>query len=143
MEQEMRLYFDARAENEGLARVVVSAFAVRRNPTLDVLTDIKTAVSEAVTNAIVHGYKNVGGEVLVHCRLAENDMLEVTVSDEGCGITDIEQAMQPFFSTGEEGERSGMGFSVMKTFMDDVDVQSLPGRGTSVRMRKCLRGDNE
>ena len=136
---QMKLEFWSVPENEGFARVAVSAFAVQLNPTLDVLADIKTAVSEAVTNAIVHGYADAPGTVTVTAALMEDGMLEVAVSDQGKGIADIAQAMQPFFTTQPEKERSGMGFSVMQTFMDRIDVESQPGEGTTVRMKKRLR----
>lgn len=135
----MELKFLSVPENEGFARVAVSAFAVQLNPTLDVLADIKTAVSEAVTNAIVHGYEGTMGMVGVSAALMEDGCLEVSVTDQGKGIENISQAMQPFFTTQPEKERSGMGFSVMQTFMDQVTVDSEPGRGTAVRMRKRLR----
>lgn len=136
---QMELKFLSVPENEGFARVAVSAFAVQLNPTLDVLADIKTAVSEAVTNAIVHGYENETGVVEIAAALGKDGMLEVSVSDAGKGIGDIQQAMQPFFTTQPEKERSGMGFSVMQTFMDSVTVESAPGQGTTVRMKKRLR----
>ncbi len=136
---QMELKFLSVPENEGFARVAVSAFAVQLNPTLDVLADIKTAVSEAVTNAIVHGYENETGIVEIAAALGKDGMLEVSVSDAGKGIGDIQQAMQPFFTTQPEKERSGMGFSVMQTFMDSVAVESAPGQGTTVRMKKRLR----
>ena len=127
-------------ENEGFARVAVSAFAVQLDPTLDVLADIKTAVSEAVTNAIVHGYADApGGAVTVTAALRDDGMLEVAVIDKGKGIADIEKAMQPFYTSQPEKERSGMGFSVMQTFMDKVTVESKIGEGTTVRMQKRLR----
>jgi len=135
----MKLEFLSVPENEGFARVAVSAFAVQLNPTLDVLADIKTAVSEAVTNAIVHGYGNGRGTVSIRAALQDTGMLEISVHDDGRGIADIAQAMQPFFTTQPEKERSGMGFSVMQTFMDDVQVESSPGGGTTVRMKKRLR----
>ena len=137
---QMKLEFFSVPENEGFARVAVSAFAVQLDPTLDILADIKTAVSEAVTNAIVHGYENQKGIVTVSAQLWEDGKLEIVVSDQGKGIADIAQAMQPFFTTQPEKERSGMGFSVMQTFMDRVMVESLPGEGTTVRMEKRLRG---
>ena len=136
---QMRLEFLSLPENESFARVAVSAFAVQLNPTLDVLADIKTAVSEAVTNAIVHGYENEPGTVTIVSSLRSDGVLEVSVSDRGRGIADIQQAMQPFFTTQPEKERSGMGFSVMQTFMDRVTVESAPGEGTTVRMQKRLR----
>lgn len=137
---EMKLEFLGVPENEGFARVAVSAFAVQLDPTLDVLADIKTAVSEAVTNAIVHGYDGTtGGMVTVTAALRDDGMLELAVIDKGKGIDDIDRAMQPFFTTQPEKERSGMGFSVMQTFMDKVTVKSKPGEGTTVRMLKRLR----
>lgn len=137
---QMKLEFLSVPENEGFARVAVSAFAVQLDPTLDVLADIKTAVSEAVTNAIVHGYGEKQGIVSIAATLRLDDVLEITVSDQGRGIEDVAQAMQPFFTTQPEKERSGMGFSVMQTFMDSVDVSSVPGEGTTVRMEKRLKG---
>ncbi len=137
---EMKLEFRGVPENEGFARVAVSAFAVQLDPTLDVLADIKTAVSEAVTNAIVHGYAGApDGTVTVTAALRDDGILEVAVIDQGKGIDDIDRAMQPFFTTQPEKERSGMGFSVMQTFMDKVTVESKPGEGTAVRMLKRLR----
>lgn len=136
---QMELRFLSLPENEAFARVAVSAFAVQLNPTLDVLADIKTAVSEAVTNAIVHGYEKETGIIEITSMLHADGMLEVSVSDTGKGIEDVERAMQPFFTTQPEKERSGMGFSVMQTFMDGVAVDSVPGRGTTVRMKKRLR----
>ena len=136
---QMKLEFLSIPENEGFARVAVSAFAVQLDPTLDVLADIKTAVSEAVTNAIVHGYPGQLGYVSIVAALRTDGILEISVSDQGLGIVDIEKAMQPFFTTQPEKERSGMGFSVMQTFMDLVFVESTPGKGTTVRMEKRLR----
>ena len=136
---QMKLEFLSVPENEGFARVAVSAFAVQLNPTLDVLADIKTAVSEAVTNAIVHGYEDETGLVVITAALRDDGILEVSVTDTGKGIEDISRAMQPFFTTQPEKERSGMGFSVMQTFMDKVTVESVSGRGTTVRMQKRLR----
>lgn len=134
----MNISFLSVPENESFARVAVSAFAVQLNPTLDVLADIKTAVSEAVTNAIVHGYQDKEGMVSVEAILQRNGLLRITIADQGCGIESIEQAMQPFFTTQPEKERSGMGFSVMQTFMDRVEVQSEPGKGTSVILEKRI-----
>ena len=136
---QMKLEFLSVPENEGFARVAVSAFAVQLDPTLDVLADIKTAVSEAVTNAIVHGYGERLGLVSIAAVLRADGMLEITIADQGRGIEDIDQAMQHFFTTQPEKERSGMGFSVMQTFMDKVAVESAPGEGTTVRMEKRLR----
>ncbi|NCB06028.1 MAG: anti-sigma F factor [Clostridia bacterium] len=139
MENQMEVTFRACPQNESFARVVVAAFAVQLSPTLPEMADIKTAVSEAVTNAIVHGYLHrEDGMVRLKAEYDDRRVLTVTVSDEGCGIPDIEKAMQPFYSTGEKGERSGMGFCVMQTFMDYVDVHSKVGEGTVVTMRKYV-----
>lgn len=135
----MVLEFLSLPENESFARVAVSAFAVQMDPTLDILADIKTAVSEAVTNAIVHGYAEEQGMVKISAELMENGVLKLSVEDRGKGIKDIEQAMQPFFTTQPEKERSGMGFAVMQTFMDKVTVTSAPGEGTTVFMEKQLQ----
>ena len=132
----MRLTFDSRSENEEFARVVVAVFAARMNPTLEEIDDIKIAVSEAVTNAVIHGYQNREGTILIEAAVEEN-VLSVTVSDDGVGISNIEKAMEPMFSTLPE-ERSGMGFSFMEAFMDRVEVISSPGGGTSVTMRKKI-----
>ena len=134
----MRLEFDARPENESFARVTVSAFAVPFNPTMDVLSDIRTAVSEAVTNAIVHAYREQGGVITLEAGLREDGVLTLRVSDIGCGIPDVRQAMQPFYTTQPEKEPSGMGFSVMQSFMDSVRVDSEVGRGTTVYMEKRI-----
>ncbi|MBQ8149889.1 MAG: anti-sigma F factor [Clostridia bacterium] len=141
MENRMELRFDALPQNEAFARVAVAAFAVQLCPTLPEMADIKTAVSEAVTNAIVHGYRNEGGTVVMTADFDDRRMLTVRVRDEGCGIRDVEAAMQPFYSTGDGSERSGMGFCVMQTFMDAVDVDSAPGEGTTVTLRKHILGE--
>ena len=142
MQNRMELIFSARAQNESFARVAIAAFAVQLNPTLPEMADIKTAVSEAVTNAIVHGYQSDETRMVrLSAEYGDRRMLEVTVRDEGCGIRDIEAAMQPFYSTGDGSERSGMGFCVMQTFMDAVEVESAVGEGTTVRMRKYICGE--
>ena len=135
---EMRLDFWSRPENEALARMVISAFIMPVNPTLEQLGDVKTAVSEAVTNAIVHGYRKTQGLVRLRASLDEAAGLSVEIADRGCGIEDVEQARRPFFTTMEDSERSGMGFTVMESFMDDVEVISQLNSGTIVRMRKQL-----
>ena len=143
MHNHMEVKFPARAQNEAFARVAIAAFAVQLNPTLPEMADIKTAVSEAVTNAIVHGYRGREEGVVTLCaEYGESRMLEVTVRDAGCGIRDIAAAMQPFYSTGDGTERSGMGFCVMQTFMDAVEVNSTVGEGTSVIMRKEISGES-
>ena len=141
MQNQMEVIFSACPQNESFARVVIAAFAVQLNPTLPEMADIKTAVSEAVTNAIVHGYENKGGLVRLKAEYCDRRMLTVTVQDDGCGMEDVEAAMQPFYSTGDGAERSGMGFCVMQTFMDAVDVVSKPGEGTTVTMRKYITGE--
>ena len=137
-EEAMRLEISAHSHNESFARAVVGAFVARANPTLEEVADIKTAVSEAVTNSIVHGYKNdPSGLIEIRAILRENE-LEVQISDTGCGIENIEEAMEPFYTSLPEQERSGMGFAVMQAFMDDVQVESTPGEGTHIVMRKTL-----
>jgi len=138
MKNEMTLAFDSISENEGFARVAVTAFVSQLNPTLEEVSDIKTAVSEAVTNAIIHGYPEDIHTVVVRTRL-QDEMVEVWVIDEGVGIEDVEQAMEPLYTTRPEQERSGMGFMFMEAFMDQVEVQSLPGVGTTVYMKKRIR----
>ncbi|MGI6169432.1 MAG: anti-sigma F factor [Christensenellales bacterium] len=134
---EMFLKIPSLSQNESLARVVVGAFAAQLNPTLEELVDIKTAVSEAVTNAIIHGYEDRGGEIEIRARLV-GDRLEVEVKDFGKGIGNLEEAMQPFFTSKPDADRSGMGFTVMETFMDKLRVVSAPGEGTSVIMEKAI-----
>lgn len=135
---EMRLDFLSCPANEAFARMVISAFVLPLNPTLEQLGDIKTSVSEAVTNAVVHGYGEKGGTIRMKAALSDLGELTVEVIDNGCGIRDIQKARQPFFTTLEESERSGMGFTVMESFMDTVHVISEPGRGTTVRMTKKI-----
>ena len=135
---EIRLDFPAIPENEGLARMVVSAFLLPLNPTIEELADVKTAVSEAVTNAIVHGYAQREGTVRLRADYRGDGLLTVDVCDRGCGIEDVARARQPFFTTLEGEERSGMGFTVMESFMDGVEVRSAPGVGTTVRLTKQL-----
>lgn len=131
------IVFTSRSANEGFARAAAACFAAQLDPTLDEVADIKTAVSEAVTNAIVHAYPDSIGQVVVKVRICPDQVLEVTVRDHGRGIPDIEKARQPMFTTGGE-ERSGMGFTIMESFMDRLVVRSTPGRGTTVVMRKRL-----
>lgn len=141
MEQqnEMQIVFDARSENEGFARVAVAAFVSPLDPTMDELADIKTAVSEAVTNCIIHGYQQKEGKIFLECAI-ENNQVMVSITDEGVGIPDIRQAMEPLFTTKPELERSGMGFAFMEAFMDDVQVYSSPGKGTRVVMCRKIGG---
>lgn len=134
---EAAVTFLSRSANEGFARTAAACFAAQLDPTLDEVNDIKTAVSEAVTNAIVHAYPDSIGQVVVKVRICPDQVLEVTVRDHGRGIPDIEKARQPMFTTGGE-ERSGMGFTIMESFMDRLVVRSTPSRGTTVVMRKRL-----
>ena len=134
---EVTLTFPSRSSNEGFARSAAACFAAQMDPTLNELEDIKTAVSEAVTNAIVHGYPDAIGTVTLKLRICPGNILELTVKDKGRGIPDVEKARQPMFTTGGE-ERSGMGFTIMESFMDQLLVRSLPGRGTTVTMKKKL-----
>lgn len=134
---EVTLEFPSRSCNEGFARAAVACFASQMDPTLNELEDIKTAVSEAVTNAIVHAYPDSIGLVFVKARIYQGSVLEVSVKDRGRGISNVEQAREPMFTTGGE-ERSGMGFTIMESFMDRLTVRSVPGRGTTVLMRKKL-----
>ena len=134
---EMCMEFDAKSVNEGFARVAVAAFMSYVNPTMEELADVKTAVSEAVTNAVIHGYENREGKIKIHC-LMEGDLLCVDIEDEGVGIENVERAMEPLFTTKPEMERSGMGFSFMEAFMDELEVESVPGEGTTIHMKKKL-----
>ena len=130
---EMRLIFDARSVNESFARVAVAAFITDLNPTLDEIADIKTAVSEAVTNASIHGYQDPEEKVELTCKICGTEV-DITVEDKGTGIADVKQAMEPFYTSKPELERSGMGFSFMEAFMDRLEVESSPGNGTRVHM---------
>lgn len=154
IKNEMSLEFDAISRNESFARVAVAAFLAPLNPTLEELNDIKTAVSEAVTNSIIHGYENLygygkygekqpayvvihPGKVRIRCSLTD-ELLQIEVEDQGRGIEDIEKAMEPLFTTKPQLERSGMGFAFMEAFMDDLEVESQPGKGTLIRMKKKM-----
>ncbi|MGI6426952.1 MAG: anti-sigma F factor [Natronincolaceae bacterium] len=134
----MKIEFDSRSQNEAFARVVVAAFASQLDPTIEEIADVKTAVSEAVTNAIIHGYEDEMGLVTVICRINDNK-LEIIVEDSGQGIDDIEQAREPLFTSKPELERSGMGFTVMETFMDEIEVYSEPKKGTTIKMVKKFK----
>lgn len=134
---EMKVSFLSRSENEAFARTAVAAFAATVDPTVEQLNEVKTAVSEAVTNAIVHGYGHPQGWVTVEAKL-EGRRLTVTVTDQGCGIDDVPRAMEPLYTSKPEEERSGIGFTVMQTFTDRLDVRSAVGKGTAVTMEKQL-----
>ncbi|MCI6466229.1 MAG: anti-sigma F factor [Faecalicatena sp.] len=134
---EMEIIFDSHSSNEGFARVSVAAFLTQLNPTVEEVADVKTAISEAVTNAIIHGYENEIHKVSIRCRI-EGSQIMVEVKDNGVGIEDVEQAMTPLYTSKPELERSGMGFAFMEAFMDSVEVESVPGEGTTVRMKKTI-----
>ena len=133
----VKITFPSRSVNEGFARSALSAFAAQADPMLDELADVKTAVSEAVTNCIVHAYANTIGPITLTAALYEDGTLRVAVADKGCGIPDVSKAMEPLFTTGG-AERAGLGFAVMESFMDSVKVRSAPGKGTRVTLSKRL-----
>ena len=137
IENQVTLEFPSRSANEGFARTAAACFAAQLDPTLEEVNDIKTAVSEAVTNAIVHAYPDTLGKVVLKLRIREGHVLEIVVKDWGVGIADVEQARTPLFTTGNE-ERSGMGFTIMESFMDTLKVRSAPGRGTTVTMARKI-----
>lgn len=137
MKTEMRLEFDSRSENESFARTVAAAFILRLDPTLETLSEIKTAVSEAVTNAIVHGYGEKKGTVILKGTI-EDDVVEFEVSDKGVGIADVKKAREPLYTSSPQTERSGMGFTIMESFMDEVSVKSIVGAGTSIKMKRRI-----
>ena len=137
MTNEMKLEFDSRSANEAFARVTVASFMTQLNPTLEEVSDVKTAVSEAVTNAIIHGYENHVNKVRIYAGI-EGRTLHLEISDRGVGIPDVKKAMEPLYTTRPELERSGMGFSFMEAFMDEVQVESELGKGTIVRMKKII-----
>ena len=136
---ELKLTMDSRSINEGFSRVAVSSFIACTDPNIEELTDIKTAVSEAVTNAIVHGYRESSGKIYITVSIFENNIIRIKIRDKGIGISDIEKAMEPLFTTAG-GERAGLGFAVMESFMDKVRVSSKPGMGTTVVMEKKIWG---
>lgn len=137
-ENEMRVILAPKSCNEAVARSVVTAFVMQTDPSVSELSDIKTAVSEAVTNSIVHGYRSCTGNIELLCRIFEDKTLYIRVRDKGCGIADVKKAMEPLFTTAPEEERAGLGFAVMESFMDSVQVRSTPGKGTSVIMKKRI-----
>ena len=137
-ENYMNLEFPSRSANEAFARSAIACFAAQLDPTLDELGDIKTAVSEAVTNAIVHAYPQEIGKIALRACIFDGNLLEITVRDWGCGIADVEKAREPLYTTGGE-ERSGMGFTIMESFMTSLQITSQPGKGTTVHMRRRLQ----
>ena len=136
-ENHVSLEFPSRSANEGFARTAAACFAAQLDPTLEEINDVKTAVSEAVTNAIVHAYPDTLGKIVLKLRLRDDHSLEIVVRDWGVGIADVEQARTPLFTTGNE-ERSGMGFTIMESFMDSLKVRSAPGKGTTVTIRRKI-----
>ncbi len=134
---EMNINFFSRSYNEGFARTVVASFVSQLDPTIDELADIKTAVSEAVTNSIVHGYKTGIGKIYISSKIYSNGKILIKIKDKGCGIENVEQAMEPLFTTGGS-ERSGLGFAVMQSFMDKIKVTSKVGKGTTVTLQKFI-----
>lgn len=135
---EMTIVFESRPVNESLARVAVAAFSTQLNPTLEEVADLKTAVSEAVTNCIIHGYEGEIHKICLTCRLKGQELF-VDVKDEGVGIPDVKKAMEPLYTTKPEKDRSGMGFTFMEAFMDEISVESKVGEGTVVHMKKAIR----
>ena len=141
-ENEMRLEFLSKSNNESFARIAVAAFVAQLDPTIDEISDIKTAVSEAVTNCIIHGYEEKEGIVKIECRLFANS-IEIEISDNGKGIENIEKARQALYTSKPELERSGMGFTIMESFMDEVKIESVLGLGTKVTMKKVIKIQEE
>lgn len=137
-ENQMKLYLPSLSVNEGMARSAVASFVAQINPTLEEISDIKCAVSEAVTNSIVHGYKYESGIIYIGVKYYSDRTVVIEIKDNGCGIENVKQAMTPLFTTDTSGERSGMGFAVMQTFMDKLDVRSHVGEGVRVVMTKKL-----
>ncbi len=136
-ENEMKIEFDSISENEAFARVVVAAFIAQLDPTVEELSDIKTSVSEAVTNSIIHGYEDYPGKVYIYCKIIGNTVY-LEIEDHGKGIIDVDEARQPLYTSKPNLDRSGMGFTVMEAFMDTVEVESVEGGGTTVMMKKIL-----
>ena len=134
----IKLEFPSKSSNEAFARTAAAAFATQLDPTMEELGDIKTAVSEAVTNCIVHAYPEGLGTIMLRCRILKDNTLDIVIKDKGVGIPDVEQARRPAYTTGGS-ERSGMGFTIMESFMTDLEISSAPGKGTSVHMRRKLQ----
>lgn len=138
MKNKMDIQFSALSQNESFARITVAAFIAQLDPTLDELTEIKTVVSEAVTNSIIHGYENIADGIIYISVVIDRDAVELTIRDEGIGIADVDEAVQPLYTTKPELERSGMGFTIMENFMDEMKVISHKGEGTIIRLKKHL-----
>ncbi len=137
-ENEMKLEIMSKSNNEAFARITVAAFAAQLDPTIEEIADIKTAVSEAVTNSIIHGYENTEGKITIVAKLYENT-IQIEISDSGKGIEDVEMAKQPLYTSKPDLERSGMGFTIMESFMDEVKVESIVGLGTKITMKKKIK----
>ncbi len=138
----MKIEFESCSENEAFARTVVAAYITRLNPTLEEISDVKTAVSEAVTNCIIHGYDGGDGVIHMECTIDESKVT-IVIEDYGTGIEDIEKAMEPLYTTKPEWERSGMGFAFMEAFMDELDVESVYHKGTKITMKKTIGKETE
>jgi len=136
---QIKASFPAKSINESLSRMLVAALICQLDPTLDELADIKTAVSEAVTNCIVHGYLSSEGEIFLTAQYYDDNLVKIIIKDKGCGIENVKQAMEPLYTTDDSGERSGMGFPIMQSFMDKIKVISKPGRGTTVIFSKKIK----
>ena len=134
----MKLEFSSKSNNESFARITVAAFAAQLDPSVEELADIKTAVSEAVTNSIIHGYEDKEGIIKIECKLFANS-IEIEISDNGKGIEDIKKAREPLYTSKPDMERSGMGFTIMESFMDEVEIESVVGLGTKVAMKKMIK----
>ena len=136
----MKITIPAMSKNEALARSCIAAFAAQTDPTVEELSDLRSAVCEAVTNSIVHGYRDKSGDITITLKLTDDNCLYIKIADKGCGIEDVEKAMEPLFTTAPEEERAGLGFAVMEAFTDSLKVTSRPGKGTTVTMKKKLTG---
>ncbi len=139
----MKITIPAMSRNEALARSCIAAFAAQTDPTVEELSDLRSAVCEAVTNSIVHGYRDKSGDITITLKLTDDNCLYIKIADKGCGIEDVEKAMEPLFTTAPEEERAGLGFAVMEAFTDSLKVTSRPGKGTTVTMKKKLTGKYE
>lgn len=139
-ENKMQLKFISKSNNEAFARISVAAFVAQLDPTVEEISDIKTAVSEAVTNSIIHGYEDSEGEVIVNCKIS-GETITIEVSDSGKGIENIEEARKPLYTSKPNLERSGMGFTIMESFMDEMKIESIVGLGTKVTMKKTIKKD--
>ncbi|MDD6762466.1 MAG: anti-sigma F factor [Clostridiales bacterium] len=142
MRNNMKIIFPAIPENESLARTVCAAFVLELDPTVEEMSEIRTAVSEAVTNSVIHGYNGSGGDIEIDAEL-DGRTVTYTIKDNGCGIENIEKAKEPLYTGSSDSERSGMGFSIMEAFMDKLEVESMPGEGTVVKLVKKIEADDE